>query len=114
MRPRSVTFLEGVTRDLTYGARQFRRKPLVTLTIIVTLAIAIGANTTIVTLVNALLLRDPTGVRDPSRLVDIGVTYKGLGFSSTSYPNYQDLAQRTTSFEGMYAHPRFPSSMRLS
>src|SRR6185436_8248069 len=76
--------------------------------------IAIGANTTIFTVTEALLFRDPSGVVEPERLVDIGVSHKGVGFASNSYPNYRDIAGRAASFDGIYAHTRFPSGTNLA
>jgi predicted permease len=111
---RSLPIFENLVQDLVYGARQFRRNPLVTLTVVSTLALAIGATTTVFSVANAVLLRDPTGVVDPSRLVDIGVSFKGFGFAASSYPNYRDIAARTTTLEGVYAHPRFPRSMKMT
>jgi hypothetical protein len=111
---RGLPFFENLVQDLVYGARQLRGNPLVTFTVIVTLAIAIGANTTVFTVANALLFRDPIGVADPGSLVDIGVSHKGMGFAASSYPNFRDIAQRTTTLEGVYAHPRFPHSTKLT
>jgi predicted permease len=111
---RGLPFFENLAQDVVYGTRQLRRNPLVTLTAVLTLAIAIGANTAIFTIANALLFRDPTGVADPGRLVDIGVSYKGIGFSSTSYPNYLDIKQRTATLEDVYAYPRFPNAVNLA
>src|SRR5215510_1747592 len=102
-----------LVQDVTYGVRQLRRTPLFTLTAVLTLAIGIGANTTIFTLANALLFREPAGVARPDRLVDIGVSLKGVGFGSGSYPNYGDIAQRVTTLDAVYAHPRFPHAMTL-
>lgn len=111
---RGLPFFENLVQDVVYGTRQLRRNPPVTLTAVLTLAIAIGANTTIFTVANALLFRDPAGVADPGRLVDIGVSHKGFGFGSGSYPNYLDIKQRTTTLKGVYAHPRFPHAMSLA
>jgi len=105
--------LDIFTQDIRYGARQLRQNPLFTATALLTLAIAIGAITTIFTLGNALLFRDPAGVIQPERLIDIGTTRSGGGFSSTSYPNYLDISRRATTLQGVYAHPRFPSAMSL-
>ena len=111
---RGLPLLETLARDVAYGARQLRRNPLVTFTTVLTLAIAIGASTTIFTLAEALLFRDPAGVDEPGRLVDIGVSHKGVGFGSNSYPNYVDIAGRATSFDGIYAHTRFPNGTNLA
>src|SRR5262245_59137827 len=105
--------LHDLTRDASYAARQLRRNPLFVLTSVLTLAIAIGANTTVFTLANALLFSDPVGVKNPDRLVDIGVSVNGSGFGSGSYPNYVDISRYASSFEGVYAHPRFPTAMTL-
>jgi predicted permease len=100
-------------QDITYGARQLRRNPLLTLTAVLTLAISIGANTTVFTVANSLLFRDPVGVADPGRLIDIGVSFNGVGFASGSYLNYVDISRRATTLDGVYAHPRFPQPMSL-
>src|SRR5262245_9696618 len=102
---------QSLFRDMTYGMRQLRRNPLFALTATLTLAIAIGANTTVFTVANALLFHDPAGVTNPDRLIDIGFSFRGQGFGSGSYPNYQDIVRRATTVEGVYAHPRFPRSM---
>lgn len=105
--------LDILAHDVRYGVRQLRLNPLFTLTAVLTLAIAIGAITTIFSLGDAFLFRDPEGVAQPVRLIDIGATRSGGGFSATSYPNYVDISQRVTTLEGIYAHPRFPSTMTL-
>jgi predicted permease len=96
---------------LTYAIRQLRRNPLFALTAVLTIAIGIGANTTVFTVANALLFRDPAGVADPGRLIDIGVSRKGQGFGSGSYANYVDIRKRVTTLSDIYAHPRFPNAM---
>ncbi|MFN2594152.1 MAG: hypothetical protein ABR579_04600, partial [Actinomycetota bacterium] len=87
--------MRAFVRDLRYALRQLRANPGFTALAIVSLAIGIGAPTTIFTLVNATLLRPPP-VRDVGRLVfgyqtDSG----GSGFHSFSYPQYRDYADRT-------------------
>src|SRR5258707_1806410 len=69
---RSFVWLDDLRWDLGYAARLLRRNPLFTLTAALSLAIGIGSNTTIFSLVNALLLREPPGVTEPDRLVDLG------------------------------------------
>jgi macrolide transport system ATP-binding/permease protein len=68
---RGVPFFETLNRDVRYALRQLRRSPGFTLTVVVTLALGIGANTAIFTLVQGILLRS-LPVNDPSRLYRIG------------------------------------------
>ena len=110
---RSLVWVSDVRRDLTHAARLLRRNPIMAITATVSLAIGIGANTTVFTIANALLFQPPPGVIDPSRLVDIGTTRGGVGFGPSSYPDYLDLRQRATTFESVYAYSRFPQAMSL-
>jgi predicted permease len=95
--------LDPWLRDLRYAARLLLRNPLFTLTAAISLAIGIGANTTVFTIADALLWRSPAGVVDSNRIVDIGRTQDGQGFDNNSYPNYLDARARSTAFTGMYA-----------
>src|SRR5438874_13644730 len=69
---RSFVWLDDARRDLQHAARLLARDPLFALTAACSLAVGIGANTTIFTVANALLFRPPAGVVEPDRLVDIG------------------------------------------
>src|SRR5262245_21972046 len=105
--------MEGgsVRRDLIHAVRLLRRNPLVTMTALLSLAIGIGANTTVFTVANALLFQPSPGVADPRRLVDIGTSRSGAGFGAGSYPDYLDIRQRATTVDGVYAYSRFPQPM---
>src|SRR2546425_1310240 len=96
--------LDGMARDIRYAARLLRRNPLFALTAVLSLAIGIGANTTIFTIANALLFKPPAGVVDPNRLVDVGRSQNGQGFDNSSYPNFLDIRSRNTLLSGIYAY----------
>ena len=87
---------ETVWQDVRYGVRLLCLSPLFTLTAALSLAIGIGANTTIFSVASGLLLRPQPGVADPGRLVDIGRTQNGRDFDNSSYPNYRDVRARVT------------------
>jgi len=100
-------------QDLRYAVRLLRRNPLFALTAVLSLAIGIGANTTIFTIANALLFKPPPGVADASRLVDVGRSQDGQGFDNGSYSNYLDIRARNTVFSGIYAYRLGPEPMSL-
>ncbi len=96
--------LDSWLQDVRYAARLLRCNPLFALTAVLSLAIGIGANTTIFTIANALLFKPPAGVVEPDRLVDIGRSQNGQGFDNGSYPNYLDVRARNTVLTGVYAY----------
>src|SRR5579862_3192095 len=65
-----LVWLETAIQDVRYALRGFRRSPVFTATAILSLALGIGANTAIFTLIDALLLRS-LPVRDPKQLVEV-------------------------------------------
>src|SRR5258706_4292856 len=98
------TFLQ----DLKYGARLLVRAPAFTVIAALSLALGIGANTTIFTLVNAVLL-NPLPVEDPSQLVSVFTTDErnrgtGLDFLQTSPMNFKDLRDKNQVFSGLTRH----------
>jgi putative ABC transport system permease protein len=101
-------------QDARYALRLLRRSPAFTCIAALSLAIGIGANTTIFSVANALLLRPLPGLTRADRLVDIGRTQNGHGFDTTGYPNYRDVRERTTLLSGVYAIRLEPLAMSLS
>src|ERR1700735_2434481 len=87
--------------DLRYAVRLMIKNPAFTLIAIVTLALGIGANTAIFTVVNAVLLR-PLGFHDPTRLVMVAEKSQ-YPTISTSYENYVDWRDQSRSFESLEA-----------
>jgi putative ABC transport system permease protein len=100
-------------QDLRYGARMLLRKPGFTLIAIFTLALGIGANTAIFSVVNAALLR-PLPYEEAERLVVLYETNPQLGRDdiNVSYPNFADWRAQSQSFEQLAAY--FPGGMVLT
>jgi len=90
--------MESLLQDLRFGARMLVKQPGFTLIAALTLALGIGANTAIFSLVNALLLRSPAGVEQAEQLVL--VTWEGSGLGP-SYPDYIDYRDRNTTLAGL-------------
>jgi putative ABC transport system permease protein len=93
--------MASLLHDLRYAFRLMGKSPGFTVIAVLTLALGIGANTAIFTVVNAVLLR-PLGFRDPSRLV-IVAEKSPFPTISTSYQNYVDWRNQSRSFESMEA-----------
>jgi putative ABC transport system permease protein len=106
--------LEALAQDTRYALRLLRRSPVFTLTAALSLAIGIGANATIFSVVSAMLLRPLPGLAEPSRLVDIGRTQDGAGFDTVSYPNYRDIVERATTLSDVYAYRLEPQPISLN
>ncbi len=91
-------------QDLRYGLRGLLKNPGFTAVALLSLAIGIGANTTIFSLINALLLR-PLPVAAPERLVNVHATNAdGSSFHSFSYPDYLDYRDQSNVFDGLAAY----------
>ncbi|MBZ5620086.1 MAG: ABC transporter permease [Acidobacteriia bacterium] len=94
----------GIFEDLRYGLRALARNPTVAVVAVLSLALGIGANTTIFTLVNAVLLR-PLPVERPSALAAVStVDSHNPGLLLCSYPNYQDYRDRNRVFSALLLH----------
>jgi hypothetical protein len=91
-------------QDFRYGVRMLARKPGFTLAAVLTLAIGVGANTAIFSVVNAVLLR---GLPFPqsSLLVQVFQTLprEGINNAGVSYPNFRDWQQQNSAFEQIAA-----------
>ena len=85
--------------DIKYGLRMLAKSPGFAVTVIVILALGIGANTAIFSLIDALLLKSLPGVKNPQQLVLITVN----GWTNLSYPLYEHLRDNSQSFSGLFA-----------
>jgi predicted permease len=95
--------LAGLWQDLRYGFRTLRKNPGFTAVAMLALALGIGANTAIFSVVNGVLLR-PLAFPDPGRLVRIFETMAEFSEASVSYPNYLDWRRENRSFTDMGAY----------
>ena len=104
--------MSTLLQDLKFGARLLAKTPGFTVIAALSLALGIGANTTIFTLVNAVLL-NPLPVEDPSQLVSVFTTDErnqgtNLDFLQTSPMNFKDLRDQNEVFSGMTGHAGLP------
>src|SRR5882757_3305622 len=98
---RGFPLMETVIRDIRYALRQLRRSPGFALTAILTLAVGIGANVVVFSVLNGIILR-PLNVLQPDNLFQIaGGGNRG---DSQSYPDYRDYQGRNQSFTGILAY----------
>jgi predicted permease len=105
-------------KDFVYSLRSLRRSPLFTAAAIASLALGIGANTAIFSLLDQVVLRS-LPVRDPESLVVLHTDYAAPGNASSdnnesvfSYPLYRDLRSADAAFSGMVA--RSAARVRLA
>ena len=92
-------------RDVRHGIRSLGMSPGFTTMAVVILALGIGANTTIFTLVRTLFLEAPPHIEDPDRLVRINRTSsRGTAFGAVGYPDYVHFRDNNEVFDGLMAY----------
>jgi putative ABC transport system permease protein len=102
-RQRGVPLLGDLWQDMRFGARVLRKQPAFTFIAVLTLALGIGANTALFSVINAVLLR-PLPFPESDRILSLYETFKPSGQSALSVPNLRDWQQQNTVFEGIAAY----------
>ena len=102
---RRVNYIENFLQDVRYGVRQMSRSPGFTAVAVLTLALGIGANTAIFSVVDSFLLR-PLPVADPGQITVLDSPQKqGFALPLFSIPDYRDLREQTSNvFSGMFSY----------
>jgi predicted permease len=110
----------NIAQDIRYALRGLRKAPGFAIIAVLTLALGIGANTAIFTVVNAVFF-NPIPVHDPKNLVEIFTVdqrkFLGLGDNNNfpnSWPNAQDIQKRAQSFSGVTVYTFTPVSMTIN
>jgi predicted permease len=99
---RGVTFLETLSHDLRHAVRLLRKNPGFTAVAVLTLALGIGANSAVFSVIDAVLFR-PLPVSAPQELLDVYNTKPGELFADAplSYPDYIDIRDSNKTFAGL-------------
>jgi predicted permease len=102
--------LESLVQDVRYALRVLARSPGFTAVAVLSLALGIGANALVFSVVNALLLR-PLPVERPDQLAFLETSLKTRFGITQSFPNYRDLRDRNKSFSGLVGYRLAPMEM---
>src|SRR5438270_8346344 len=92
--------LERLTQDLRYGVRMLVKSPGFSLVALITLALGIGANTALFSIVNAVLLK-PLPYPHPEQLVTLHMSKPNFETGAISYPNFKDWQAQNHTFSAM-------------
>lgn len=111
----SLPFVENLLRDLRYAVRMLWKAPAFSAVAVIVLALGIGANTAIFSVIDSVLLR-PLPVRDADRLVVVPLTSSRTGdyLPDMSYPDYADYKAQVTAFSDMLAYSLDSGAITLS
>src|SRR5262245_37234672 len=93
------TLLEQFLQDCVYALRALRKNPALTLPVLLSLALGIGATAAVFSLVDSFLVR-PISVPQTSRVVRVVAPTQSSPIGNVSYPDVDDVAKRTESFAG--------------
>jgi len=101
----SLGWLETLWQDIRFALRMLRKNPGFTAVAVLTLALGIGANTAMFTIVDGTFLK-PLPVSDPSHFVSIGTQEAHGVYDNVSFPDYLDLRAQCSSLSGAVAYER--------
>jgi predicted permease len=112
--------MTNIAQDLRYALRNLRKSPAFAAIAVITLALGIGANTAIFTVVNAVFFH-PIPVKDPARLMELFTLDQrkifgaaNNNFLPSSFPNAQDIQQRAQSFSGVTVYQSFATPVSMT
>jgi putative ABC transport system permease protein len=97
-------------KDVNYAIRSLLKRPGFVAIAVITLALGIGANTAIFSLVNTVLLR-PLPVEQPQQIVSVAIRGKDDTMSAFSFPNYRDFRDRNEALDGLLVYRFVPLSL---
>jgi hypothetical protein len=94
--------MDSILQDLRFSTRVLMRSPGFTLVATLTLALGIGANASIFSLVNGLMFRSPAGIHEPDRLVQIARSYESAPrWDNFSWPAMELIREEARAFSGV-------------
>src|SRR5215470_3552180 len=109
---RGLRWIEDLWQDLRYGARMLAKNPGFTMVAVITLALGIGANTAIFSLIDAVLLKT-LPIERPEQLFFINNVGARGGGGSAPYPCFEQLRSHSQSFTGISAFSTFDSRINV-
>ncbi len=105
-----IKIMETLLKDIRYAIRSLAKRPAFTAIAVITLALGIGANTAIFSLVNMVLLR-PLPVTQPDQIVSVALRGQSDPILAFSYPNYKDFRDRNQVLTDLLVYRFVPMSL---
>ena len=103
LKQRREMMIDTFINDLRYGAKMLWKSKGITLIAVISLAVGIGANSAIFSLINSIFLR-PRAISRPDEMVELYVGEGEQPYQSTSYPSYLELRDRNDVLSGLAAY----------